>query len=90
VVDGTEYQEGEKFSFENSCLDCVCQKGFKGKFEEPFCRRRKCGGQLRDGENIQKHCAPFYEVDLESPVVCCPDSWICCKNFEFGPNREFS
>jgi hypothetical protein len=89
-VDGKEYQEGEKFSIENSCLDCVCQKGFKGKFEEPFCARRKCGDQLRHGEKIQKHCAPFYAVDSGSTVLCCPSSWVCCKHFEIGPNREFS
>jgi hypothetical protein len=89
MVYDKEYHEGQRFSIENSCLDCVCQKGLKGKFEEPFCRRRKCGNQLRRGEKIQRHCAPFYAVDSGSSVLCCPDSWICCQNFECGPVREF-
>ncbi|XP_068903579.1 uncharacterized protein [Tenebrio molitor] len=37
MVYDKEYQEGQRFSIENSCLDCVCQKGLKGKFEfAPF------------------------------------------------------
>jgi hypothetical protein len=90
VVYDKEYQEGQRFSIENSCLDCVCQKGFKGKFEEPFCRRRKCGNQLRHGEKIQSHCAPFYDVDSGSSVICCPDSWICSDGSESGKGKAKS
>ncbi|RZC39356.1 uncharacterized protein BDFB_013967 [Asbolus verrucosus] len=76
VVDGTEYKEGEHFFPNNTCLICICQKGFNGKLEEPFCRRWNCGVQLkRSGENLKKFCAPWY--DNSRDVLCCPYKWIC-------------
>ncbi|XP_068903578.1 uncharacterized protein [Tenebrio molitor] len=87
VVDGEEYREGEMFYVEKSCLNCVCRKGFKGKFEEPFCTRRKCGQQLRYADKIERHCAPFYGVDSDNDVVCCPEGWICSDGTEGGESE---
>ncbi|KAJ3654038.1 hypothetical protein Zmor_013252 [Zophobas morio] len=83
TVEGKEYKEGQKFYPANTCLDCVCQKGFKGKFEEPFCKRRRCGQQLRrDGRKIQTSCAPFYTKARSGEVLCCPEDWICSDDSE--------
>ncbi|XP_044267331.1 uncharacterized protein LOC123013070 [Tribolium madens] len=84
VVNGKEFKEGDKFYPDNTCFDCVCRKGFNGKFEEPFCRRRWCGQQLRQtGTHIQDSCAPYYRVETEGDhVVCCPDDWICPEGSE--------
>lgn len=77
-VDGTIFREGEKFSPHNTCLQCVCQKGFNGTFDKPFCKRKTCGEQLTKTKaaNLENYCAPVYYTKDEN-VLCCPDSYIC-------------
>ncbi|KYB29504.1 hypothetical protein TcasGA2_TC031013 [Tribolium castaneum] len=81
IVDGREYKEGDQFYPKNTCFNCVCQKGFNGKFEEPFCRRTWCGEQLGSaGIHSQDSCVPYYRVNTSTnsdKVLCCPNGWIC-------------
>lgn len=74
--EGATYQEGQKFSPKDTCLTCVCQKGFNGKAEAPFCRRQRCGVQLRGtrGHFVEQRCAPIYS---SKSTLCCPDHWAC-------------
>ncbi|XP_008193351.1 uncharacterized protein LOC103313009 isoform X2 [Tribolium castaneum] len=94
VVDGEEYKEGQEFFPKNTCLQCVCQKGFNGKFEAPFCRRRWCGVQLRSsGVHSQNSCAPFYSLDSntqQDQVLCCPNGWLCPDGSEVITGEEKS
>lgn len=77
IVEGKEYKEGEEFYPLNTCLKCICGKGFQGKLEKPFCQRRMCGQQVQSrGLKIQNSCAAFYHLKNEN-VLCCPDDWIC-------------
>ncbi|KAJ3656142.1 hypothetical protein Zmor_015240 [Zophobas morio] len=82
-VEGTVYKEGEMFYPSDTCLNCVCGKGFEGKFEAPFCKRRSCGQQLRNsGGKIQASCAPVYGKKFHKKDLCCPDDWICPNETE--------
>ncbi|XP_044252707.1 uncharacterized protein LOC123003782 isoform X1 [Tribolium madens] len=76
IIDGKEYKEGERFYPEKTCLRCICQKGFKGKLEEPFCKRKTCDVQLEKSvQDFYQACAPLYGPKGE--VLCCPFGWIC-------------
>jgi hypothetical protein len=75
VVEGKEYMEGQAFLPKNSCMKCVCQKGFPDKIEEPFCKPMPCGQQLKNWKHIQNRCAPLYEKNLDA--LCCPIGWVC-------------
>ncbi|KAJ8937259.1 hypothetical protein NQ318_020646, partial [Aromia moschata] len=79
VYNGIEYKEGENFLPADSCWRCICQEGFKGKIEEPFCRRRVCGIQTKYQEKLQSRCAPLYyrKPYRENDPFCCPNKWIC-------------
>ncbi|XP_044253081.1 uncharacterized protein LOC123004034 isoform X2 [Tribolium madens] len=81
VIDGEEYLEGQYFYPRNSCLKCICQEGFKGKLEEPFCKRITCGEQLKHAIFLQKICAPVYYKRKDEPF-CCPNYWICANGSE--------
>lgn len=73
-VEDKEYKEGEQFPSPNSnCMECVCQKGFKGKFEEPFCKKSNCSAEIRHSNDIRENCAPAY-MNIGD---CCPWDWIC-------------
>lgn len=74
-VDGTTYKEGQKFYPEGTCSVCVCQKGFAGKYVEPFCRKVSCAVQLKRSKEIEQNCAPLYRSN--KAALCCPISWIC-------------
>ncbi|XP_019770116.1 kielin/chordin-like protein [Dendroctonus ponderosae] len=84
VYDGKVYKEGENFLPKNSCWRCVCQAGFRGKLEKPFCRRRSCGVQVKHQEKLQERCAPLYykRIYRESDPLCCPVNWICSEGNE--------
>ncbi|XP_063916798.1 uncharacterized protein LOC135132598 [Zophobas morio] len=78
VIDGTEYKAGQKFFPKDSCYACLCQKGFNGKFEAPFCKRRGCDAQVKHQEQIQKSCAGVYlKTHNEGEARCCPSQWTC-------------
>lgn len=78
IIDGKEFKEGERFYPENTCLRCICQKGFKGKLEKPFCERKACDIQLEKSiQNFYQGCAPLYGP--KANVLCCPFGWICRK-----------
>lgn len=73
-VGGEEYLEGNKFSPpDGSCKVCICQKGFRGIFEEPFCRKKTCSVEIKFSKEIHENCAPAYN-DLTD---CCPWEFIC-------------
>ncbi|KAF7273015.1 hypothetical protein GWI33_014241 [Rhynchophorus ferrugineus] len=84
VYDGKVYKEGENFLPRNSCWRCVCQAGFRGKLEKPFCRRRSCGAQIKHQDKLQNRCAPLYykRKYRENEPLCCPTSWICSDGNE--------
>ncbi|XP_017773093.1 PREDICTED: uncharacterized protein LOC108560159 [Nicrophorus vespilloides] len=76
VVNHKGYIEGEKFQAPDRCLDCVCQKGYSGKFVEPFCRKKRCDVEIRYSKQIVDNCAPIY---FKNPL-CCPYDFICPSN----------
>ncbi|XP_050298056.1 kielin/chordin-like protein [Anthonomus grandis grandis] len=92
VYDGKVYKEGENFLPKNSCWRCVCQAGFRGKLEKPFCRRRSCGAQVKHQEKLQERCAPLYykRKYRESDPLCCPTNWICSEGNEKVTGRPTS
>ncbi|KAG5886889.1 hypothetical protein JTB14_003790 [Gonioctena quinquepunctata] len=79
TYENVEYKEGERFFPSKSCSMCLCQKGFKGKIEEPYCIPRQCEGQIRYQNEIKKFCAPVYsrEEDLRNGILCCPNKYVC-------------
>ncbi|RZC34706.1 hypothetical protein BDFB_009390, partial [Asbolus verrucosus] len=79
VFNNEKYHEGQRFNLQDSCHDCICQKGFTNKIEKPFCKRRACSIQLQWSfiDKIQKYCAPFYGKVSENDALCCPLDWIC-------------
>ncbi|XP_017777689.1 PREDICTED: protein NEL-like [Nicrophorus vespilloides] len=76
-VDGSEYYEGQRFNPSGTCMNCVCQKGFNGKYEAPFCTRKKCGFEIRHAEAVEQNCAPVYFVSEGEEALCCPQNFIC-------------
>jgi len=73
-VNGATYDEGLNFDHPTQkCTQCVCHKGFEGKFEAPFCQKMNCTAEITHSGDINKFCAPLYN-DHNS---CCPKSWIC-------------
>lgn len=79
VVDGKTYYEGQKFSpSEEPGSSCVCQKGFKSEFVEPFCRKTQCLTQIRHSRDIDNDCAPVYFNISGSPGNC-PFNFLCRK-----------
>ncbi|KAF2889819.1 hypothetical protein ILUMI_16354 [Ignelater luminosus] len=73
VSDKTFY-EGEKFfPYDAKCTKCICRKGFKGKYEEPFCQKEACVVEINHQKDVKSFCAPSY-LRLED---CCPYKWIC-------------
>ncbi|KAF2888502.1 hypothetical protein ILUMI_17671, partial [Ignelater luminosus] len=73
-VDGKTYHEGEQFSPSNiKCTKCVCQTGFKGKYEAPFCMKISCMQEVDRQKEIMSFCAPSY-ISINN---CCPFNWIC-------------
>ncbi|CAG9828911.1 unnamed protein product [Diabrotica balteata] len=75
-VNGATVMEGEEFYPQNTCLSCVCGKGFTGKYTSEFCQRRSCLEQVHNSDKIKENCAPFYLYDNDKPL-CCPHSWVC-------------
>ncbi|XP_018579094.1 uncharacterized protein LOC108917121 [Anoplophora glabripennis] len=73
-VDGKVYKEGEKFYPKDTCLKCVCGKGWNGRFEHPFCKRSLCSIQFDGIGQVHSNCAPLY---LNKEVLCCPITWVC-------------
>lgn len=68
------YKEGERFEApDRRCTKCVCQKGFDGKYEEPFCTKETCTAEIIHSKAIRDNCAPAYR-NLDD---CCPWDWIC-------------
>ncbi|RZC27671.1 hypothetical protein BDFB_013128 [Asbolus verrucosus] len=78
---GQKYHEGKRFYPTNSCHKCICQKGFTGKIETPFCARLTCGVQLKwsSATKPKEYCAPFYGNVSKNDALCCPEDWICRK-----------
>ncbi|KAK9885273.1 hypothetical protein WA026_010771 [Henosepilachna vigintioctopunctata] len=73
TVEGKTYEEGSSFYPKDQCLSCVCQKGFSGKFEPPFCQKRRCLEQIFNMPSLANNCAAVYfRKDL-----CCPATWVC-------------
>jgi len=72
-VNGKKYHEGDQFDAPDvKCTKCVCQEGFEGKFEAPFCKKRTCIDEARRQKEVYSFCAPSYHLG-----DCCPVYWIC-------------
>lgn len=78
-VDGKMYMKGQKFYPNNTNLHCICTEEFNGKFESAYCRKIACGLSMKNRDEINKRCAPFYS---DTNKRQCPTSWIC-------PSDEF-
>ncbi|CAG9856717.1 unnamed protein product [Phyllotreta striolata] len=77
-VDGGIHVEGERYYPKDTCLECVCEKGFEGKHVAPFCKKHVCAAQVRHTQDVLNHCAPYYGGTIASKTaLCCPDEWIC-------------
>ncbi|XP_060523294.1 uncharacterized protein LOC132700156 isoform X2 [Cylas formicarius] len=84
VYEGRLYKEGESFLPRGTCWRCVCQAGFRGKLEKPFCRRRTCNVQIKSQDKLQERCAPVYYKSKyrNDDPLCCPATWICSDGDE--------
>lgn len=72
---GKTYLEGEKFYPEEEapCKTCICQKGFDGTLNGPWCKEVTCGLELHYTNYITKGCAPVFYGKSK----CCPIEWRC-------------
>lgn len=75
IVGDKIYYEGQRFQPENTCKRCLCEKGFEGKFEEPFCKDINCNMIDSSFDKLKNMCAPIYTLRDN----CCPDRWQCSK-----------
>lgn len=80
LIDRITYKAGERLYPKKSCYACICQKGFNGKFEEPYCKRSGCDSQLKFQSEIQNFCAPLY-LKRDGEKKCCPTTWTCRNTF---------
>jgi len=70
-VDGRSYKFGEKmYPKKNPCLVCLCQEGWDGTLDAPYCKEADC--ELYRSTQLAAGCQPIYRED-----VCCPIDWIC-------------
>ncbi|XP_047109238.1 uncharacterized protein LOC124777772 [Schistocerca piceifrons] len=71
---GKTYLEGQLIEAANSeCMKCVCQEGYDGTLEGPWCQRRSCDYNFSWTLSVLRGCAPlFYEDDK-----CCADDFHC-------------
>ncbi|KAL3272526.1 hypothetical protein HHI36_014002 [Cryptolaemus montrouzieri] len=78
IYKGKTYLEGTSFYVQDQCMSCVCQEGFKGKLEEPYCIKRRCLEQIFGNDNLQNKCAAVYF----KTALCCPATWVCHEKQE--------
>ncbi|XP_074114878.1 LOW QUALITY PROTEIN: uncharacterized protein LOC141537656 [Cotesia typhae] len=72
-VNGKEYKDGEYFELESDPdKSCICQPGYTGKNEPPFCIKLKyiCSLEMRHASDIHRRCAPVYYSN-QSPQTSC-------------------
>lgn len=76
LVGGKIYYEGQLFYNHDATKKCLCQKGFKGLFEDPFCIdvRPQCAPEILYSKDIENHCAPVFFLNED-----CPFEFICRK-----------
>lgn len=73
-VGKTVHREGERFRHPTKkCVNCICDKSFNGKLDQPLCQTVNCTTATLHSDKIQKYCAPRYL----NPEDCCPRSWLC-------------
>lgn len=71
---GKTYVEGQYiYSDDAHCKSCICQQGFNGTLDGPWCRELSCDVDLHNGRRIRAGCAPIYY----GSEVCCPVDWRC-------------
>ncbi|XP_044760000.1 kielin/chordin-like protein [Coccinella septempunctata] len=75
TYNGKTYEEGRTFHPENTCQTCLCQEGFSGKIEQPYCMKRRCLEQIFHMEKLIRKCAAVYFLE----DLCCPATWVCDK-----------
>lgn len=76
-VDGKTFYEGQRFDPPGEqCKTCICQEGFDGKYEAPFCEPVTCTSELLQPVDFRKFCAPVYY----GSGSCCPIQWQCSKD----------
>ncbi|XP_063244046.1 kielin/chordin-like protein [Bacillus rossius redtenbacheri] len=69
---GKILMQGQKYyPDEEPCKVCVCQEGYDGTLNEPWCKRIYCGIELRHDEDIRSGCIPVYYGG------CCPVTYRC-------------
>ncbi|XP_049775954.1 uncharacterized protein LOC126163086 [Schistocerca cancellata] len=74
VYNGKTYLEGQHMEVpESDCLSCVCQQGFNGTLDGPWCRKFSCDFTLGHRPSELASCAPVFWRTRK----CCPISWHC-------------
>ncbi|KAG8231398.1 hypothetical protein J437_LFUL011334 [Ladona fulva] len=83
---GKQYYKGQKFYPVNECKICICDEGYDGSTNEPWCREFPCNVELIYGKNLDDGCVPIYYKS-----GCCPIDWRCPSSNDTiieGPNHK--
>nr|CAD7413937.1 unnamed protein product [Timema poppensis] len=60
-VGNETFIEGQKFyPSDDDCKSCVCQQGYDGTTNGPWCKTINCGFELRSANKFRQGCAPVY------------------------------
>ncbi|CAG2060304.1 unnamed protein product, partial [Timema podura] len=60
-VGNKTFIEGQKFyPSDDDCKSCVCQQGYDGTTNGPWCKKINCGFELRSADRFRQGCAPVY------------------------------
>nr|CAD7409054.1 unnamed protein product [Timema cristinae] len=60
-VGNETFIEGQKFyPSDDDCKSCVCQQGYDGTTNGPWCKKINCGFELRSANKFRQGCAPVY------------------------------
>nr|CAD7463648.1 unnamed protein product [Timema tahoe] len=84
-VGNETFIEGQKFyPSDDDCKSCVCQQGYDGTTNGPWCKKIKCGFELRSADRFRQGCAPVYY----GTERCCSIGFQCRGDkCEFGSLR---
>ncbi|XP_069700125.1 kielin/chordin-like protein [Periplaneta americana] len=86
--DGNTYKEGQVIYPEDApCKKCICQNGFNGTLDGPWCQEISCGIELHYSRQLSDGCTPIYY----GTKGCCPIDWRCpAASDSFLPTTQAS
>ncbi|XP_049799004.1 uncharacterized protein LOC126234359 [Schistocerca nitens] len=74
IYNGYERTEGQYLSVDYPlCVVCVCEKGFDGTLNGPWCHKYTCDMMIRFKVAHLKRCAPIFAKEFS----CCPHALHC-------------